>query len=173
MLLAAALMTGAAEPQQENKSIPSEQTRFGLEESMVRPVPVPPTVLAILKDDAEVRSSGCRDQAESADEVSASWFEASQIHLDGSDELDLLVKAKNGCLFGANIGPFWIFRNTRKGYQLVLNVSALGVQLLRSRTNGYRDVSAGAVAGGKAVSVIFKFDGRKYQQGQTKSEEIK
>jgi hypothetical protein len=171
LLFAAILMTGAAKPQQGNKSIPSEQTRFGLEESVVHPVPVPSKVVAILKDDAEVRSRGCRDQAESANQVSASWFEASQIHLDGSGEVHLLVKAKNGCLFGANIGPFWIFRNTPQGYQLVLNVSALGVELLRSRTNGYRDVSAGAVAGGKAVSVIFKFDGRKYLEARTKTEE--
>ena len=102
--------------------------------------------------------------------ISASWFEASQIHLDGPEEIDVLVKAKNACLFGANIGPFWIFRKTQRGYELVLNVSALGVELLPSRTSGHKDVSAGAVAGGKSVIVFYKFDGHRYQESGNKVE---
>jgi hypothetical protein len=150
-----------------------EQIRFGLEESALHPVPLPQAVLKILMNDGQVRTSRCVSEDEQAQAISASWFEASQIHLDGPDEVDLLVKSKNGCLFGANIGPFWIFRNTPQGYQLVLNVSALVVTILRSRTNGLSDVSAGAVAGGEAVSVRFKFDGHKYKESLAKPKEAK
>src|SRR5258708_12910473 len=79
----------------------------------------------------------------------------------------------NGCLYGANIGPFWVVRKTPRGYQMLLSVSTLGLSVLRSRTNGYRDVSAGAIVSGKAVFVIYKFSGRRYRRFKTRVEEIK
>ncbi|HKM66986.1 MAG TPA: hypothetical protein VJX70_07465 [Candidatus Acidoferrum sp.] len=164
-------MTITTEPQQTKKSTAYEQTRFDLEVVVRHPVPLPQAVLKILRHDGEVRSSRCVSEDDQAQAISASWFEASQIHLDGPDEVDLLAKGKDGCLFGANMGPFWIFRNTPQEYKLVLTVSALGVDILRNKTNGLRDVSAVAVAGGKWVSVSFKFDGQKYQQSETKTEE--
>jgi hypothetical protein len=173
LLIIAALLAPRAESQQTKKRPSQKQTRFGLEESVIQPVPIPDAVLSMLSADSEVRTSGCIDQGQPNPKISASWFEASHIHLDGPEEVDLLVKAKNGCLFGANIGPFWIFKKTQYGYELVLNVSALGVELLPSRTNGHKDVSAGAVAGGKAVSIFYKFDGRRYQESGNRVEEIK
>lgn len=164
LALTGALVTITTDPQQTKKSAAPEQTRFGLEELVRHPVPLPEAVLKILRDDGEVRSSRCVSEDDQAQAISASWFEASQIHLDGPYEADLLVKAKDGCLLGANIGPFWIFRNTPQVYKLVLTVSALGVDILQNKTNGLRDVSVGAVAGGEAVRVRFKFDGQKYKQ---------
>jgi hypothetical protein len=171
LLVIAVLLPHGAGSQQAKKHPSQEQIRFGLEESVNHPIPVPDLVLAALKTDSEVRTSRCVDEDQPSPTVSASWFEASQIHLDGPGEIDLLVKAKNGCLFGANIGPFWIFRKTQRGYELVLNVSALGLELLPSRTNGHKDVSAVAVAGGEAVTVIYKFNGRRYQESGNKVEE--
>lgn len=172
-LVIAALLPHGAESQQAKKHPSKEQIRFGLEESVSHPVPIPDVVLAALKTDSEVRASRCVDEVQPSPAISASWFEGSQIHLDGPGEIDLLVKAKNGCLLGANIGPFWIFRKTQLGYELVLNVSALGLELLPSRTKGHKDVSAGAAAGGEAVTVIYKFNGRRYKESGNKVEEIK
>jgi hypothetical protein len=173
LLIIAALLARGAESQQTEKRPSQEQMRFGLEESVNQPVPIPDAVLAMLRTDSEVRTSRCVDQGQPSPDISASWFEASQIHLDGPEEIDLLVKAKDGCLFGANIGPFWIFKKTQHGYELLLDVSALGLELLPSRTNGHKDVSVGAVAGGKAVSAFHKFDGRRYQESENKVEEMK
>lgn len=172
-LIVAASLAPGAESQQTKKRPSKEQTRFGLEQSVVQPVPIPDGVLAMLGTDSEVRTSRCVDQGHQSPDIAASWFEAAQIHLDGPEEIDLLVKAKDGCLFGANIGPFWIFRKTQHGYELLLDVSALGVELLPSQTNGHKDVSAGAVAGGKAAFVFYKFDGRRYQESGSKAEETK
>jgi hypothetical protein len=83
-----------------------------------------------------------------------------------------MVKAKDGCLFGANIGPFWVFRNTGKRYELVLSVSALAVEVLGAKSNGYRDILAGAVASGQSVSVLYKFDGHRYQETESGSQPI-
>jgi len=173
LLIIAALLARGAESQQTKKRPSQEQMRFRLEESVDQPVPIPDAVLAVLSSDSEVRASGCVDQGQPALKISASWFEASRIHLDGPEEIDLLVKAKDGCLFGANIGPFWIFKKTQHGYELLLAISALGVELLPSRTNGHKDISAGAAAGGKAVTVFYKFDGRTYQESGNKVDEIK
>ncbi len=120
-----------------------------------------------------MRASRCVVKDQTADKISASWFEASKIHLGGPKEVNLLVKAKDGCLFGANIGPFWIFRRTPQGYELLLAVSALGVRLLPHTTNGHKDIAAGAVAGGKFVSAFYKFDGHRYVEAGNKVDEIK
>jgi hypothetical protein len=165
LILTPGFLTTISESQQTKLPPPHEQVRFGLEEPVIRTVPVPNAVLGILKTDSVVSTSGCVDQGQSSpDKISASWFEASEIHLSRPSEVDLLVKAKDGCLFGANIGPFWIFKNAPEGYELLLQVNVLAVELLRNKTNGYRNVSAGAVAGGKAVFVLYKFDGRKYRE---------
>jgi hypothetical protein len=173
LLVIGALLPHEAESEQAKKHPSKEQIKFGLEESVNQPVPIPDAVLAALKTDSEVRTSRCVDGDQPSLTVSALWFEASQIHLDGAGEIDLLVKAKNGCLLGANIGPFWIFRKAQDGYELVLNVSALGLELLPTRTNGHKDVSAGAVAGGEFGTVVYKFDGRRYQEFGNKAQEIK
>lgn len=165
------LLATAAKSNQARKNVPQEQTNFGLEENVTRPVSIPQGVLSILVDDSEVRTSGCVASDQTADKISASWFEASQIHLDGPKEVDLLVKAKDGCLFGANIGPFWVFRKTQRAYELLLAVSALDVELLPRTTNGHKDISAGAVAGGKYVSAFYQFDGHRYVEAGSKVEE--
>jgi hypothetical protein len=170
LLIIAALLARGAESQQAKKRPSQEQTRFGLEQPVSKPVPIPDAILSILDTDSEVLTSRCVEEGRPTRKISASWFEASQIHLDGPEEIDLLVKAKDGCLLGANIGPFWIFEKTEHGYELLLGVSALGLELLPSRTNSHKDVSAGAVAGGAAVTVFYKFDGRRYQESGTKAE---
>lgn len=171
VLFVIGLLATTAKSNQAKKNLPQEQTKFGLEETVTRPVSIPQAVLSVLGDDAEVRASRCVVNDQTADKISAAWFEASQIHLDGPKEVDLIVKAKDGCLFGANIGPFWFFRKTQQGYELLLTVSALGVRLLPPTTNGHKNISAGAVAGGKFVSVLYQFDGHRYVEARSKVEE--
>ncbi len=160
------LLATVADPRQSKKAPLREQVSFGLEQAVDRPVPVPDEVLIILKTDPDVITSGCLDRSQLSGKTSL--FEASQVHLSGPEEVGLLVKAKNACLFGANIGPFWIFRKTSQRYELLLSVSALGIEILPGKTNGFRDVSAGAMAGGKVVYVLYKFDGHKYNESGSK-----
>ena len=107
--------------QQASKTKPPEQTHFSIEEEeLVRPVSVPASDLQVLKKDE--RTLTCLKEKESQEQILGSWFAASEIHLNGDDLADLVVTAANPCLLGANIGPFWVFRNTPRGYELVLNV---------------------------------------------------
>jgi hypothetical protein len=84
------MLTTLAESKQAKKNLPQEQTRFGLEEAVTRPASIPDGVLSILEDDSEVRASRCVVKDQTADKISASWFEASKIHLDGPKEVNRL-----------------------------------------------------------------------------------
>jgi hypothetical protein len=143
------------------KTVPGEQTKFNLEERVHRPAAIPEDVLKILRENSDF--STCDVEAGSRDNVPATWYEASQIHLDGPGETDLVVKAKNACMMGPNLGPYWVFRKTVYGHILVLSTDAVGVQILKTETNGLRNIRTGAFVSLKPSYVLYKFDGRAYQ----------
>ena len=150
----------------------AEQTRFGLEEPINQPVPIPEDVLKMLRQDSDI--SACDlEQPNSRDSIPSTWYEASQIHLDGPNQIDLIVKAKNACLWGANIGPFWVFRGTSNGHSLVLSTVALGLRVLSTKTNGLRDIEAGAVVSLRPSFVTYKFDRQHYQKSEGNSDRAK
>lgn len=147
-----------------------EQSSFGAEEEIEDPISVPADVLRILRRDE--RNQTCLNEGQPEDAISASWFVASEIDIDGNESADLVVKASNPCLFGANIDPFWIFRNTPRGYEHVLSVSTLGLDVLNAKTNGYRDVRTTAATANEVIITIYKFDGRKYKAARSWREPI-
>lgn len=152
--------------------LPQEQSHFELEQDLAAPVALPDNVLEMLRRDPIVLASRCVEPGQPSEQISASFFEASRLHLHSSHQADLIVKPKNPCLSGANIGPFWIFRHISDRYKLILSVSALGLEILNSRSHGYRDLLAGAVIAGKVVNVTYKFDGNTYQEFKAKAAEI-
>lgn len=106
-----------------------QEMSFGAEEPFARPVAVPDGVLQILRRDERVRRCLSGDNM-APTELPPSWFMASVVNLNNDRRPDLIVRADNACMFGANIVPFWIFRNTARGYELVLQVHTLGVTIL-------------------------------------------
>jgi hypothetical protein len=176
VLLIASMFVNAAEGQQTKKVVSHEQSSFGIENEVERPVTVPEDVLQLLRSDPLVLRMGCLKENRPPERIQASWFAASQIHLDGANETDLVVQARNTkqanpenlCLFGANIGPFWVYRKAPQGYQLVLGVSALGLEVLKSRAKGYRNIWVGAATATMMSSAIFEFDGQKYRPYKNK-----
>jgi hypothetical protein len=162
----------AISAQPQRKSNLREQFHFDLEGPVVVPATIPDGVLLVLRTDPTVLSSVCPKPTQLSDHAFALLFEASSIHLNGSERLDLIVKAHDPCLFGANIGPFWVFRKVPDGYKLVLSVSALGMEVLENKSHNYRDLKVGAIAAGKVVNVTYKFNGNNYKEAGSKVEEI-
>jgi hypothetical protein len=160
LTLLTALMFREAHAQVPRRS-QREQSRFGAEVAIRRPVEIPAEVLSILREDK--RNQGCLREGESPTNIISSWFVGSRIHLNGDSKRDLVITAKNTCLLGANLVPFWVFRNTSQGQELVLSVSALGLDVLNTKTNNYRDIRTGTATARTVHTVIFKFDGRKYR----------
>jgi hypothetical protein len=138
-----------------------EQTRFSLEEPIKHPVPIPEDVLKILRQEADITT--CEIRPEERSKIPPSWYEASGIRLDGEREEDLIVKAKNACMWGPNLGPFWVFRSSVNGHYLVLSTVAVSLQVLKSSTNGLRNIRTAAIVTRQPAYSDYRFDGHTYQ----------
>jgi hypothetical protein len=145
----------------QGRRLQKEQSRFGAEVSIRKPVEIPADVLSALREDK--RNQTCLRDGESPTSITSSWFVASRIHLSSDGNADLVVTARSDCLLGANVVPFWIFRNTAQGHELVLKVSALGVDVLNTKTNNYRDIRISEATARRVHIVIFKFDKKEYR----------
>ncbi len=152
----------SAHTQEQSQVRLREQSAFGAEEEVEHPVNMPEDVLRILRRDE--RNQRRLAEGQSPDDMPASWFVASEIHLNEDDLPDLVVMAATPRLFGANIVPFWIFRNTPQGHKLALSVSALGLEVLNNRTNGYRDIHSIALSAREEFTTTYKFNGNEYRE---------
>lgn len=137
---------------------------YQLEQPFYQSVPVPPQVLTILRSDKlnRGRFEACRGNLT---QIPASWFVAARIDLkQGDEDSGLTVRAENGCLWGANIGPFWVFHQTSKGYTLILQVNTLGLEFLESSSNGYRDIQTMAATANTLTSTVYRYKGGVYRR---------
>jgi len=139
----------------------TEQSHFGAEAAITAPVEIPSDVIPMLRQDK--RNQTCLKRGESVERITKTWFVCSEIHLKDDRSVDLVVTARNECLLGSNIVPFWVFRKTPHGHELVLSVSALGLDVLNSKTNNYRDIRIARATARSAHTATLKFDGRKYR----------
>ena len=168
-LLAAIQVTGTAWG--THKSGPPEQSTFSMEDaSLQRPVSVPEGALAILRKDKHVLQY-LEAEGKSAAELTAESFLASEIHLDGPEEVDLVVIGR-GRLLGANIAPFWVFRRLAHRYKLVLHVFAHDLSVENTRHNGLKEITAGRATAGTGVVSLYRFEDSRYRLSQAKSERI-
>jgi len=162
-----------------------EQSEFGMELEAVpiqRPVTLSRAALNALSKDERIAAC-LESEGLSADKLPANWFVASEIHLNGPNEVDLVVLpggpvpdtpageiSPNACLVGANTAQMWVMRKTQNGFQLVLSQLGLGMSVLSSRANGLRDIQVGAAVGGYNDAIDYKFDGQSYQIAARTSE---
>jgi hypothetical protein len=141
------------------------------ETPVLRPVPVPEGILQNLKEvDQSVQRCLENDHLGAPP---ASWFVASQIHLDGPNEIDLVVASNGGCLLGANVAPFWIYRSTLRGYELVLAVDVHDLEVLRSRWKGFREIRVWSMTVDTITTETFRFGGQFYSSYLRISKPIK
>ena len=159
MLIGAFTVPAQAQPRSRKSH--DEQSHFGAEVRVSRPVKLHPDVLSTLRKDK--RSQTCLRKGQSPENIPSSWFVASAIHLDDDKATDVIVGAANPCLLGANIAPFWVFRNTGGGYQLVLQVETLSLDVLKSRTHGVRDIRTVAATANTTSTVDYSIDDGVYK----------
>src|SRR5579863_7924149 len=154
LLVLIEVLGAAAVAQKPGKSYQQEQTVFdsdagSAEEFTRKPVEIAPAALQLLRDTFPPGTSdGIQDKGTRLDQVPAPWFVASEIHLDGSNEVDLVVRPdvlKLGthglphseasvCMLGAAVIPFWVLRNVGGRYLLLLETDAVELDVLDSRT---------------------------------------
>lgn len=180
---------GAQKPGKDDQP---EQTGFGADwgpggEFIRKPVELPAGAVEVLRDTLSMDRGTVhclKTEGITPEQVPASWFLASQIHLDGPDEIDLIVQpnlpkiAPGGppnvpearCLLGANIGPFWVLRNTRGRYGLLLETYALGLEVLDSRSNSYRDIQTVSSTAVTRTTLLYKMAVAQYQLAEKRVE---
>lgn len=136
------------------------QTIFNLEEDVRKEAPIPDDVIAVLKSDRKV--DRCfREKGEGADEHR--WFAASEIDLNGDRRMDLIIKSKDACLFGANQAPFWIFQKASDGYQKVLIAYGLQLTVLPKKIGSFNQIKISKNIAMKPSNEILTFRRGKYR----------
>jgi hypothetical protein len=139
-----------------------EQIAFSAEDGSVKqPARIPPDVWGVLQKDSNVLDV-LNSQNLKPTQLPASWFAASEVHLDGAQENDLVVVGKS-LLQGANVTTFWVFTQGISGPKLVLSVAAHDLAIETVRTQGYRNIKVMMATAGRVSAATFRFDGQKYQ----------
>jgi hypothetical protein len=158
---------GASTPQTAKPPTPPEQADFAMvEESPDRPVDVPAEVLAQLKKDEFVLS--CLQEGQSSSDLAGDWFVGSVIQLGNQKHDGMVVQPRKHpatvepCLLHVHSMPFWVFVKTRNGYALVLTDSVQLLRVLRTKSNGYRDIETSMSTTLGETRWFYKFDGHKY-----------
>lgn len=159
------------EAQTTNTPQINEQSAFSAEDEKVdSPVKVPDGVLEILRKDQRVLQY-LEAERKSPTELTSEPFLASEIHLDGPKEIDLVIIGIGW--FRGNGATFWVFRNLPDGYRLVLKATAHDLIAQRARSNGFRNISTGSPIAGSSIEIVYRFDGKKYEQYRTRSQPIR
>ena len=194
MLLTLVFLSLAGAPQSQTGGVPqqaakvqqAEQTVFAAEalpgEALIKkPANIPDGALQILRDTLHRGTINCIKNVNgmTPDQIPASWFVASEIHLDGPDQADLIVQPNdslpspypNRCLFGAHVVPFWVLGNTNGRYGLRLETVADGLKVLDSRTNWFRDIQTYSATIAARTTLLYKVSVYQYQLAEKKTEQ--
>ncbi len=149
-----------------------EQVTFSVEQPLDYSVALPKDVLQTLRQDERVQTC-LEDGDTNPANISASWFAAATVNLNHDKLPDLVVKAQRPCLFGANIGPFWIFHRLGRSYKLVLSVSTLELSVLKTTANSFRNIQTSSASAVQVFTRIYKFNGRRYEEAEFQVKPIK
>ncbi len=155
-LISIGLQVPKALPQAQQKTV-QEQSDFGSDSDLDRKVPTPRSAMEAIRTESH----------SNADELSDDMFETSEIHLNGPAEVDLIVLIH----VGSHAARFILLRPTSSGYSIVLDSGGDSLAVLRTRSNGYRNVAVGGItqAGRFTTVASYKFDGRRYIRASEKT----
>ena len=138
-----------------------EQTEFGADSDLDRPIPVPAAALKALRNTLQATS----------DELPAEGLRASEVHLGGPTEVDIVVPV----LAGGHAAFFYILRPVSDGYRLIFDSGGDSMTVLGTRSHGYRDLQIVGItmAGAARTTTIYRFDGRRYVNASEKTQTLR
>jgi hypothetical protein len=158
----------AQEPQETFSHPP---TSFSAEDDKFpHAVPLPDCVRRLLANDDHVANTLNYEHL-SREQLPADWFTASEQKLAQGDETYLVVMGA-GMMRGANINPFWVFRQSTKYCDLLLSAGAHDLEVLKTKTNGLPDVKIAAATAVLYFESEYTFDGHSYQVVKRASQPI-
>jgi len=136
------------------------------------PIAIPEDVREQLTKDDLVKGA-LEDSHLAAENLPASWFSASTIHLSLTHKTPDLIVEGNPPLSGGNTATFWVFRASDNSHALVMNTPAHNLIVKNSVSHGYRDIELISMSASIVSTVICRFDGTKYKVYRSKSEPIR
>ena len=122
----------------------------------------------VLADDTDVREC-LKEQADGEAVAQENMtVEERDLNRDGVKEYE--VQLSGMCACGAQNCTIYLYRSTGQGYESMLEgASGLGIELLRTSTNGYTDFQINAHDSAATESrTVYKYDGRRYREAQTR-----
>ena len=147
-----------------------EQTSFSSEGKILSSVELPLDILRQLAEYDGGELAKCQQDEFTRQSNAAKHFAASKVNLDGDRQLDLIVQAQTPCFMGAHNTTFWIFtkrdKNAVPNYQLTFDIAVDFLKILKTSVNGYRDIETASHTAVELSTIIWKFDGRKYQRSE-------
>jgi hypothetical protein len=148
---------------QRRKGRGSTQTSFGSEMPIHRPARITADVVKqILEFDPEMTENCGVNESDASGDLAGS-----SLDINGDGVRDLVTQATGGCFMGAHATHFWVFSKAETrlapGYDLVFAAMADYLEVLRTKTNGFRDIETGNHTAVEMYMTLWKFDGEKYQ----------
>jgi hypothetical protein len=160
--------SSSSSPEPSTRQRSDQQTSFGAEEKIEHAVNIT-DLLQMLRHDNRIQT---RLGEEASQGMSQSWFAASEIELNNDGRPELIVQAVNPHLFGANLVPFWVFEKTPTGHKLLLTVDTLRLEVLKMKTNGYKNIRTTKATAKNVFRTVYEFDGNKYQERHSSGKQI-
>jgi hypothetical protein len=125
-------------------------------------------VLDALIKSPEVAETGDENMRPDRESLRKS-FEVVPVELGSTDEKDYVVLG-GGDYTGADCHWFWIVRVRQGAGQVLLFAPGLVVEILRRKTNGYRDIKESWGGNSGSVTRIFRYSGTKHELVREHSE---
>lgn len=121
----------------------------------------------ILADDADLRECIGQQEGGAAAAQENMTVEELDLNRDGVKEYEVQVPGMCSC--GAQNCTIYLYRATGQGYQeLLLGASGLGIEQLRTSSNGYTDLQINAHdTAATEARTVYKFDGKQYLEART------
>jgi len=136
------------------------QTYFREDEPLQKHVPLTGSVIDVLLQ-TELAKQGLDYASNSQRQNPGKMFRAAEVHLTSPDQVDLVVIGKSP-MSGADAGWFWVLRSAHKQPKVVLSDSGNSLELMNSRTNGYKDIRIFAATAGLTKHSMYHFNGQEY-----------
>jgi hypothetical protein len=121
----------------------------------------------VLNDFKDLRE--CMEQEEGGLSKAQENMNVEELDLNNDGVKEYEVEMSGPCACGMVNCSIYIYRKTGQGFETILDDAAgLGVELLKTSTNGYRDllVSARDTAATQSQTT-YKFDGKQYREART------
>lgn len=119
----------------------------------------------VLVEDAELRECLKEQQGGTAPTEEDMTVEELDLNRDGIKEYE--VQLSGMCTCGAHNCTIYLYRRAGQGFASILEDSAsgLGIELLRTSTNGYTDIQINSHANAATeYRAVYKFDGKQYRE---------